>query len=586
MVMLLRHRGIYRLKRTWFRRLFGAMIGAIFVAAVMTNIIEALPTSQLSRPSIVENQEVDVHRPPRRLDSSNTTDDKCRDDDEASGYPKDLVMTQPYKDSGNQRYGLVLHIIGIMYMFYGLNEICDVFFVAALEEMCERWEIAEDVAGATFMAAGGSAPEFFTSLMGVFVAESDVGFGTVVGSAVFNVLFVIGLCAVAAGGDLPLTSWPLFRDCMYYLCGLAVLAFTCYDESINWWEALLLFCMYIGYVTIMYFNGDLKKKWYGSEDTAAGDIESADTKVMPVVSNKDHVSGESESNPEKSEEIRKQEKTDEAEAQNSEGRQMEAEDEFQGERKKFDKDSSTLNIKQVTKRRASALGGTLEIKLPEKKDGGGGHENDDDDDDGDPLEWPADSPPLEKLCWIMTIPLVFIMHKSVPDCSQEELKKYFLVTFFMSLVWITILAYFMVWWATVLGAALKIPSTVMGITLLAAGTSIPDALSSIAVAKKGEGDMAVSSSVGSNIFDILVGLPIPWLLSTGIVRPGSTVTIYSSFLVIYVLSLAGMVLLVVLAIYMNRWTLNMTLGRVMFVLYLAYLAETLTLELGPWSSSC
>ena len=32
--------------------------------------------------------------------------------------------------------------------------------------------------------------------------------------------------------------------------------------------------------------------------------------------------------------------------------------------------------------------------------------------------------------------------------------------------------------------------------------------------------MAVSSSVGSNIFDILVGLPIPWLLSTGIVRPG------------------------------------------------------------------
>ena len=28
----------------------------------------------------------------------------------------------------------------------------------------------------------------------------------------------------------------------------------------------------------------------------------------------------------------------------------------------------------------------------------------------------------------------------------------------------------------------------------------------------GQGDMAVSSSIGSNIFDILVGLPLPWLM--------------------------------------------------------------------------
>ena len=71
--------------------------------------------------------------------------------------------------------------------------------------MCERWEITEDVAGATFMAAGGSAPELFTSIMGVYVAKSDVGFGTIVGSAVFNVLFVIGLCAIFAKEVLELT---------------------------------------------------------------------------------------------------------------------------------------------------------------------------------------------------------------------------------------------------------------------------------------------------------------------------------------------------------------------------------------------
>lgn len=50
----------------------------------------------------------------------------------------------------------------------------------------------------------------------------------------------------------------------------------------------------------------------------------------------------------------------------------------------------------------------------------------------------------------------------------------------------------------------------MGLTFLAAGTSVPDLLTSVIVARQGQGDMAVSSSIGSNIFDVLVGLPFPW----------------------------------------------------------------------------
>jgi Ca2+/Na+ antiporter len=49
---------------------------------------------------------------------------------------------------------------------------------------------------------------------------------------------------------------------------------------------------------------------------------------------------------------------------------------------------------------------------------------------------------------------------------------------------------------------------VMGLTVLAAGTSIPDLITSVIVARKGFGDMAVSSSVGSNIFDVTVGCVI------------------------------------------------------------------------------
>ena len=58
--------------------------------------------------------------------------------------------------------------------------ICDDFFVPSLEAISEKLHLSEDVAGATFMAAGSSAPELFTSVAGVAV-ETDVGVGTIVG---------------------------------------------------------------------------------------------------------------------------------------------------------------------------------------------------------------------------------------------------------------------------------------------------------------------------------------------------------------------------------------------------------------------
>ncbi|KAL1397173.1 hypothetical protein pipiens_000032, partial [Culex pipiens pipiens] len=104
-------------------------------------------------------------------------------------------------------------------MFVALAIVCDEFFVPSLDVIIEKLGITDDVAGATFMAAGGSAPELFTSVIGVFVSFDDVGIGTIVGSAVFNILFVIGMCALFSKTLLTLTWWPLFRDCTFYSCG-------------------------------------------------------------------------------------------------------------------------------------------------------------------------------------------------------------------------------------------------------------------------------------------------------------------------------------------------------------------------------
>ena len=48
----------------------------------------------------------------------------------------------------------------------------------------------------------------------------------------------------------------------------------------------------------------------------------------------------------------------------------------------------------------------------------------------------------------------------------------------------------MVWMADVIGQVAKIPIEIMGLTFLAAGTSVPDLITSVIVAKKGLGDMA------------------------------------------------------------------------------------------------
>ena len=70
----------------------------------------------------------------------------------------------------------------------------------------------------------------------------------------------------------------------------------------------------------------------------------------------------------------------------------------------------------------------------------------------------------------------------------------------------------MVTWASKLGCIWNIHPAIMGVTVLAAGTSVPDAIGSLLVARDGQGDMAVSNAIGSNVFDILLGLGLPWML--------------------------------------------------------------------------
>lgn len=194
-------------------------------------------------------------------------------------FPTDLFTLEQRRNGA-----VILHILGVVYMFVALAIVCDEFFVPSLDVIIEKLDIQDDVAGATFMAAGGSAPELFTSVIGVFVSFDDVGIGTIVGSAVFNILFVIGMCAIFSKTVLTLTWWPLFRDCFFYSISLITLIMFFKDSHIYWYEALVLLSFYIGYVSFMKWNQPMerlvKKLIYKNKVTR---VRSTD-QLMPTVS--------------------------------------------------------------------------------------------------------------------------------------------------------------------------------------------------------------------------------------------------------------------------------------------------------------
>ncbi|XP_047929492.1 sodium/potassium/calcium exchanger 2 isoform X2 [Anser cygnoides] len=513
--------------------------------------------------------------------------------DHAKGeYPEDLFSLEE-----RRKGAVILHVIGMIYMFIALAIVCDEFFVPSLTVITEKLSISDDVAGATFMAAGGSAPELFTSLIGVFISHSNVGIGTIVGSAVFNILFVIGMCALFSREILNLTWWPLFRDVSFYIVDLILLIIFFLDNLIMWWESLTLLTAYFCYVTFMKFNvqvEELVKKFLNRNKVEKVTAADAEGKTKP----------------------RLQRGGSSASLHNSLMRNsifqlmihtldpLAEELGSYGNLKYYD----TMTEEGKFKERASILHKIAKKKCQvedsERQNGAANHEksakvevaitppsdsgpvqngiahnveeeNEEDEDQPLSLAWP--DTPRKQLTYLVVLPIVFPLWASLPDVRNPRSRKFFPITFFGSISWIAFFSYLMVWWAHQVGETIGISEEIMGLTILAAGTSIPDLITSVIVARKGLGDMAVSSSVGSNIFDITVGLPLPWLLYA-MINNFAPVTVSSNGLFCAIVLLFIMLLFVILSIAFCKWRMNKILGFLMFGLYFVFLIVSVLLE--------
>ncbi|XP_008418620.1 sodium/potassium/calcium exchanger 3-like isoform X1 [Poecilia reticulata] len=500
-------------------------------------------------------------------------------------FPEDIFTL------AQRRQGAVLlHVLCAIYMFHALAIVCDVYFVPSLEKVSENLQLSQDVAGATFMAAGSSAPELFTSLIGVFITKGDVGVGTIVGSAVFNILVIIGLCGIFSGQPISLSWWPLFRDAVFYILSIVVLILVIYDEKVLWWETIILISMYGIYIIIMKFNRSLccLVESHCSVDgqpclsslrrtTAVGNVGDGENDMVPLKPDSCVVAGQDSgvvpadelpnlrshqlSFSERQRLIRARVSPEEGACPGEEG---------SGPGGNWGRENGAAAEGEMERGKESGgeAGGGAQLKENE--------EEEEDEEEGEEENSPFKPFILPhgwcvRLKWLLSWPLSFLLHCTIPDCNQPRWERWYLLTFLSSTLWIALFSYLMVWMVTIVSYTLGIPDVIMGITFLAAGTSVPDCMASLIVARQGMGDMAVSNSIGSNIFDVLLGLGFPWALRTLIVSYGSVVTINSKGLVYSVILLLASVTLTVLCVHLNRWKLDRRLGLCLLLLYSIFL---------------
>ncbi|XP_073067862.1 sodium/potassium/calcium exchanger 5 isoform X1 [Manis javanica] len=372
-------------------------------------------------------------------------------------FPEGFFTKQERADGG-----IIIYFLIILYMFMAVSIVCDEYFLPSLEIISDSLGLSQDVAGATFMAAGSSAPELVTAflgkycslfflltqcdfiffkssntnlatvlLIGVFITQGDIGISTILGSAVYNLLGICAACGLLSNAVSTLSCWPLFRDCAAYAVSIAAVLGIIFDNQVYWYEGILLLLIYGLYVLVLCF--DIKINQYIIKKcspccTCLAKAMEERSEQQPLMEWEDE--GQAF--------IRRQSRTDSGIFYEDSGNSQ--------------LPMSLHSLSQVSEDPPSVF------NMPE-----------------------AD---LERIFWVLSLPVITLLFLTTPDCRRKFWKNYFVITFFMSAVWISAFTYILVWMVTITGETLEIPDTVMGLTLLAAGTSIPDTIASVLVARK------------------------------------------------------------------------------------------------------
>lgn len=354
---------------------------------------------------------------------------------------------------------IILSVVVLGVAFYGMHRVTDSYFIQSLELLSNRLRLTSDIAGASLMAMGSSAPELFTSLLALIkgLELAELGAGTIIGSALFNILVIIG--GTAFIGTAALTWQPAVRDMTFYILSILLLFAVFADGVITLFESVLFVIFYCVYLAAL----PLWRKVFPYQDQAEN--------LLAVIVEQDY---------------------------------------------------------------EAARG----------------------------VPW----------YWLWAVPIDWLFRLIMPDLDRRPER--YLWVFLLSIAAICALSWLLVEAGVTLALTMGVPEAIIGLTVLAVGTSVPDLLASLVVARQGKGDMAVSNAVGSNIFDILVGLGVVWMIM--ILAKGQTIAISKVELNASITWLLVSVVALLFLLLTLRWRIGRRSGILLVSIYGLFVVATVT----------
>lgn len=137
---------------------------------------------------------------------------------------------------------IIMAIIGLAGVIFGGDIVVD-----NAAEIAKACGMSQTLVGLTIVAVGTSLPELVTSIVASVKKENDIAVGNVVGSNIFNIIFILGLSSTIS---TPIVERAILIDVSVMLVsGLFILAVSLFSNKITKWQGALMMLMYVGYLT-------------------------------------------------------------------------------------------------------------------------------------------------------------------------------------------------------------------------------------------------------------------------------------------------------------------------------------------------
>lgn len=125
------------------------------------------------------------------------------------------------------------------------------FLVDGAVALARSFGISETVIGLTIVAVGTSMPELVTSVMAALRKETDVAFGNIVGSNIYNILGIGGATALIAPTEVPARIVG-FDNLVMVAVSFALVALAYTGMRISRWEGAVLVVAYAAYIAVLW----------------------------------------------------------------------------------------------------------------------------------------------------------------------------------------------------------------------------------------------------------------------------------------------------------------------------------------------